>query len=273
MIVLETQRLTRRFGGVAAVDGLDLAVDAGDIRGLIGPNGSGKSTALNLISGVLRATSGRVCLRGEDVTGRTPEQLFQSGVARTFQTPRVVPELSALDNVLVAVLPVGRFDIARAVAHGAAGRQREAAGRQRARDLLEMTGLGPRADIPAGQLTHGDKRRLELARSLAREPALLLLDEPATGMADAEAADLITVVSAAARRGTAVVLVEHNMRLVMAVASRITVLDFGRVIAEGTPADIRADPVVREAYLGRGETRHDVTSVSTTPDVNARRDA
>lgn len=269
MSVLETRGLGKRFGGVTAVEALDLTVAAGEIRALIGPNGSGKSTAINLVTGVLRPSTGRVRLRGEDVTGRTPEALFRRGVARTFQTPRVVAGLSALDNVLVAAVRLVPFEMPRALVGGSAERRREDAAHTRARALLDATGLASLADATAGTLSHGDKRRLEIARALAGNPAVLLLDEPVAGMGDADAARLMTLVETLARHGTAVVLVEHNMRLVMAVAHRITVLDFGRVIAEGTPAEIRIDPRVLEAYLGRAKNRESVAPGLGAP----RRDA
>ncbi len=250
MNLLETQALTKRFGGLTAVDGLALVVAAGEVRGLIGPNGSGKSTVINLVTGVLRPTTGRVRFRGEDVTARATDALFRRGVARTFQTPRVVPGLTALENVLVACARLAPLEIFRALARRR-GRRRDADERRVAGELLDLVGLGARADTPAEALPHGQSRLLEIARALAGDPALLLLDEPVAGMNAAEAARVMSVIRAMTARGVAVVLVEHNMRVVMAVADRVTVLDFGRVIAEGTPAQVREHPAVLEAYLGR----------------------
>ena len=249
MNLLETRELTKRFGGLTAVDGLALVVAAGEVRGLIGPNGSGKSTVINLVTGVLRPTTGRVWFRGEDVTARATDALFRRGVARTFQTPRVVPGLTAVENVLVARARLAPLELFRALTRGR-GRRRDEGEHQAAGELLNLVNLGARADTPAEALPHGQKRLLEIARALAGDPALLLLDEPVAGMNATEAARVMTVIRTITARGTAVVLVEHNMRVVMAVADRVTVLDFGRVIAEGAPAEVRDHPAVLEAYLG-----------------------
>jgi ABC-type branched-subunit amino acid transport system ATPase component len=253
--LLETRELTKRFGGLTAIDGLTLTVEAGEVRGLIGPNGSGKSTVINIVTGVLRPSAGSVRFRGEEITGQATEALFHRGMARTFQTPRVVPGLTALENVLVARARLVPLELFRSLGGGRGRRRAEDVRRRAAHELLDVVGLQAHAETPAETLPHARRRLLEIARALAGDPALLFLDEPAAGMSETETAAVMTLVRALAERGVAIVLVEHNMRVVMTVADRVTVLDFGRVIAEGRPAEIGADRAVREAYLGLADER------------------
>jgi ABC-type branched-subunit amino acid transport system ATPase component len=243
--VLELKHLSKHFGGVRAVDALDMTVNKGEIFGLIGPNGSGKSTTINLICGLFPATSGAVVFDGADITESRAHECVAAGLARTFQNIRLFGGLSVWQNLWVA-------RNARNRRRGLLGRWMGSAKQARAEmeNLLEFSGLAPKRDMLAGNLAFGEQRRLELARALATEPKLLLLDEPAAGMNREEVAQLAGRIRAMRDTGVTILLVEHVMELVMDVTERIAVLNFGRKIAEGSPAEIRADSAVREAYLG-----------------------
>ncbi|MGM0585460.1 MAG: ABC transporter ATP-binding protein [Pseudomonadota bacterium] len=232
--LLETEGLTRWFGGLRAVDGVSLSVPEGEIRALIGPNGAGKTTLVGLICGRIPASAGRVRFAGEDVTRLPAHARIRRGMAYTFQITSVFANLTAFDNVALAVQRrLGR--------DGALEAETEAA--------LSRVGLAERADQVAADLSYGHQRLLELAMGLAQKPRLLILDEPTQGLAEGEIADFERLVREVARDAT-VLLIEHNMDVVMALADRITVLDMGAVLAEGAPEEIRADPAVQRAYLG-----------------------
>ena len=245
--MLELKGVARHFGGVKAVDGLDLTVNEGQIFGLIGPNGSGKSTTVNLVTGLFPLTAGQMRFRGEDLTPLPTHRRLQAGIARTFQNIRLFGQLSVWQNLWVA--QNSPEDRAR---HGFFGRW--LGGQRGVRDeiaqLLEFSGLAHKADELAANLAFGEQRRLELARAMATRPKLLLLDEPAAGMNSEEIGQLRERILALRGKGVTILLVEHVMELVMGVTDRIAVLNFGQKIAEGTPAEIQANPAVRKAYLG-----------------------
>jgi ABC-type branched-subunit amino acid transport system ATPase component len=247
---LAVEGLERAFGGVRAVDGASFAVRAGEVHGLIGPNGAGKTTVINLVSGLLAPGAGTIALEGQAIGGLPPHRIAARGVARTFQNIRLFPDLSARDNVLVGQHLSRRASlVARMLALPAAGAEEREA-RERADALLLRVGLGERSQERARNLSYGEQRRVEIARALASSPRLLLLDEPTAGMNPVEVQAVADLIRKVASEGHSVLLVEHNVRLVMDVCDTITVLNFGRVIAEGPPAAVARDPQVITAYLG-----------------------
>lgn len=249
-IALEGRGIIKRFGGVTALDGVDVAVRAGTVHGIIGPNGSGKSTLVSCLTRFHRVDAGEVLVRGEPAP-RTPQAVAAAGVSRVFQVPHLFEQVPVADNVLTGMRLRERCTWVGAVLRSPAFRRHDRAEREEARALLAFAGLAGRAATDAGALSHGQKRLLEVVRAVATRPAVLVLDEPATGLTPAELDALAGLVTALRDRGMAVVLIEHNVEVVMRLCDEITVLDGGRVIARGTPEDVRGSEAVREAYLGR----------------------
>jgi branched-chain amino acid transport system ATP-binding protein len=250
-LVLDVKNVGMRFGGLKAVDGFSLQMHAGELVGLIGPNGAGKTTVFNVLTGVYRPTQGEILVAGTSVVGKKPHAISRLGVGRTFQNIRLFGGLSVLDNVMIAQHSKAKRGIPAAIFRTPGFYREEDASRRSAMEFLELFGLAKCAHERAASLSYGDQRRLEIARALATQPKLLLLDEPAAGMNPTEKRALMHMIrSLRDRFGLTVLLIEHDMKVIMGVCQRIVVLDYGKMIAIGTPAEIRKHPAVIAAYLG-----------------------
>ena len=253
MTLLSLSDVRKSFGGLSAVDDVSFSVNEGEIAGLIGPNGAGKTTLFNIVTSIYPPSGGRVLFRGEDIAGRKPHDVTRKGIGRTFQNIRLFPKMTARENVMVGRHARSRAGIWRSVLRTGIQRAEEGRIREKTDELLAFMGLAGYEESPAGKMPYGHQRRLEIARALAAEPRLLLLDEPAAGMNESETREIHRLILAIRALGVTILLIEHDMSLVMSVCDRLVVLNFGQKIAEGTPEEIRINPEVVEAYLGREE--------------------
>ena len=248
MPILEVQNITTQFGGLTALDNVSISVGQGEIHGLIGPNGAGKSTIFKNIAGFLKPTSGEIIFYGASITGRSPSKIAIAGIVRTFQETVLFQELSVFENVLIGIHKVAKTNILSAIL--GLDRTKQEQGRENAEEVLEFMGLSDRAMQKAGELPLGSKRALAIAIALASKPRLILMDEPFAGMNPEETAKVMELVRKVRESDVTIILVEHNMKAVMGLCDRLSVLNFGALLAQGTPQEVRNNPEVISAYLG-----------------------